>query len=166
MSLEAKIIALAQAIGADVKAVNAKAGDITGLSTATKNNIVSAINEVHALAQGAGVKIDDTAGAGVAGKLVVWSADKVATSIDAAKLEVKNEILDGAGDALDTLKELAEALNNDPSFAATIATEIGNRVRFDAAQTLTTIQQKQACENIGVGDPEANFAAAYAAAKV
>lgn len=31
-----------------------------------------------------------------------------------------NKLVDGAGDALDTLKELADALNNDPNFATTI----------------------------------------------
>ena len=165
MSLEAKIIALAQAIGADVKSLNAKTGDLSALSTTAKNNLVAALNEVRDFAQNAGVKIDDAAVAGAPGKLVVWSADKVATSIAAAKLDVKNDILDGAGEALDTLKELADALGNDPNFAATIATQLGNRVRFDAAQTLTELQKKQACENIGVGDPEHDFAADYATAK-
>lgn len=165
MSLETKIIALAQAIGADVKALNVKTGDLSALTTTAKNNIVAAINEIKAMALDAGAKIDDMAVAGAPGKLVVWSADKVATSITAAKLAVKNEILDGAGEALDTLKELAAALGNDPNFATTIATELGNRVRFDAAQILTEPQKKQACENIGVGDPEHDFAADYVAAK-
>lgn len=165
MSLETKIIALAQAIGADVKALNVKTGDLSSLSTTAKTNLVAAINEIRTLAMGAGVKINDAAVAGAAGKLVVWSADKVATSITAAKLAVKNEILDGAGEALDTLKELAAALGNDPNFATTIATELGNRVRFDAVQTLTEPQKKQACENIGVGNPEHDFAADYVAAK-
>ena len=40
------------------------------------------------------------------------------------------------------------------------------RVRFDAVQSLTTPQKLQACTNLGIGDPEANFAAAYATAKV
>ena len=63
--------------------------------------------------------------------------------------------------ALDTLAELATALGNDDDFATTINTALGNRVRFDAAQTLTTPQQLQACNNIGVGDPETDLVALF-----
>jgi hypothetical protein len=81
-------------------------------------------------------------------------------------------LVGGAGAALDTLKELAAALGNDPSFATTIATQIANRVRFDDAQVLTAPQKAQACDNIGAaslvatGDLDRDFAAAYTAAKV
>ena len=87
-------------------------------------------------------------------------------------------MVNGAGAALDTLNELAAALGNDPSFAATIATEIANRVRFDAAQTLTSPQQAQARSNIGaasaadvsglitgLGTYDRDYAADYTAAK-
>lgn len=164
MSLETKIIALAQAIGADVKLLKSNIGDLSALPTSAKNSIVAAINELYAIAGNAGATIDDLAGVGQTA--VTWSADKIYTSIELAKTAVKDDILDGAGTALDTLKELADALNNDPNFAATIATEIGNRVRYDAEQTLNTAEKLQACMNIGVGDPEHNFAADYAAAKV
>lgn len=160
MSLETRIIALAQAIGADVKSLTAKQGDLTSLSTTAKTNIVAAINELYAAL---GNKIDDMAGDGAT--TVTWSANKIYDTIEAAKAAVKNELIDGSAAALDTLKELAAALNNDPSFATTIATELGNRVRFDAAQTLTTAQKLQACTNIGVGDPERDLAADYVAAK-
>lgn len=92
-----------------------------------------------------GVQINDGA---TTSTTVTWSVDKI-------KGEIANGIsavIDGAGAALDTLNELADALNNDPSFAANIAIEIGNRVRFDAAQTLTAPQQAQARTNIGAAD--------------
>ena len=160
MSLETRIVALAQAIGADVKLLTARQGDLTSLSTTAKTNIVAAINELYAAL---GNKIDDLAGDGAT--TVTWSANKIYDTIEAAKAAVKNELIDGSAAALDTLKELAAALNNDPSFATTIATELGNRVRFDAAQTLTIAQKLQACTNIGVGDPERDLAAAYVTAK-
>lgn len=163
MSLETRIVALAQAIGADVKTLTIKQGDLTSLSTIAKGNLVAAINELHAAVGGAGAQINDTAGNG--DTLVTWSANKIYDTIEAAKLAVKNEIVNGAAAAFDTLSELASALNNDPSFAATIATELGNRVRFDSAQTLTAAQKLQACTNIGIGDPERDLAAAYATAK-
>lgn len=163
MSLETKIIALAQAIGADVKLINNKFGDLGSLPTTAKSSIVAAIAEIYAMIPDAGVKIDDAAGAGQTA--VAWSASKILESITQAKSDVKGEILDGAGEALDTLKELADALGNDPNFATTIATQLGQRVRFDAAQVLTAPQKAFACDNIGVGNPEHDFAADYVAAK-
>ncbi|MCE6073370.1 hypothetical protein FS799_00675 [Agrobacterium vitis] len=50
--------------------------------------------------------------------------------------------------ALDTLNELAAALGNDPSFATTTATALGNRVRFDAAQSRSDSEKLQARSNI------------------
>lgn len=177
MSLESRIIALAQAMGADVKALTAAQGSLSGLSTTTKTSLVAAINEIFATLATAGVAINDAAGKG--DTTVTWSADKIFDTIEAAKAAVKNELVNGAAAALDTLNELAAALNNDPSFATTIAGEIANRVRFDAAQTLTAPQQAQARSNIsaaaasdvsslvtGLGTYDRDYAADYAAAKV
>lgn len=163
MSLETKIISVVQAIGADIKDLRTKQGDLTALSTTAKGSIVAAINELYTLLGSSGAVIDDTAGDGATS--VTWSANKIFDSIAAASAALKNELVDGAGAALDTLKELADALNNDPNFAATIASEIANRVRYDAPQTLTAAQQLQACQNIGVGNPERDFVADYTTAK-
>ena len=163
MSLETQIIALAQAIGADIKDVRVKQGDLTSLTTAAKTSLVAAINELKAALGSAGAAINDTAGNGAT--TVTWSADKIFDTIEAAKAAVKSDLTNGAAAALDTLSELAAALGNDPSFAATMATALGNRVRYDDVQTLTAPQQLQACSNIGVGDPAHNFVTDYAAAK-
>lgn len=160
MSLESRLIALAQAIGADVKTLTTKQGDLSALSTTVKSSLVAAINEIAALLP----VINDLAGNG--DLAATWSADKIFDTIEAAKTAVKNDLTSGAASALDTLAELAAALGNDPSFATTIATGLSNRVRYDAAQTLTLVQQQQACSNIGVGDPDHNFLTEYAAAKV
>ena len=172
MSLESRIIALAQAMGTDVKALTAAQGSLSALNTTAKNNLVAAINELKTALDNAvtgGVTINDAAGDG--DTTVTWSADKIHDTIEAAKAAVKNELVDGAGAALDTLNELAAALGNDPSFAATIAGEIANRVRFDAAQTLTQPQMAQARANIGaqsaaaIGDPDRDLVADYNTAK-
>lgn len=176
MSLETRIIALAQAVGADVKTLTAAQGSLSALNTTTKTSLVAAINELLTLIGSAGVSINDTAGDGNTG--VTWSADKIFDSIEAAKAAVKDDLVNGAGAALDTLNELAAALGNDPSFATTIATEVANRVRYDAAQTLTGPQQAQARTNIdaaaasdvsglitGLGTYDRDYAADYAAAK-
>jgi len=163
MSLETKLVALAQAIGADVKTLTDKQGDLTSLSTTAKTNLVDAINEIYSAVGGAGAQIDDSAGDG--DTLVTWSADKIFDSIEAAKQAVTDSLVDGAGAALDTLNELAAALGDDPNFATTIAGELSNRVRYDAVQTLTTAQKLQACSNIGIGDPETDLTASYTAAR-
>lgn len=86
-------------------------------------------------------------------------------AISQAKIAVKAEILDGAPDALNTLKELADALNGDASFAAKTAEALNKRVRYDATQSLSTEEKNQACNNIGVGEPDTDFVAAYNQAK-
>lgn len=176
MSLETRIVSLAQAIGGDIKALRTSQGTLSALNTTTKTSLVAAINELVLMIGSAGAEIDDTAGNG--STEVTWSADKIFDSIEAAKTAVKNELVSGAAAALDTLNELAAALNNDPSFATTIASEIANRVRFDAPQTLTSLQQAQARTNIGaasdadvsglitgLGTYDRDYAADYTAAK-
>lgn len=176
MSIETKIVALAQAIGADVKTLTVSQGPLSSLNTTAKGNLVSAINELLTLIGSAGAAIDDSAGDGNTG--VTWSANKIFDSIAAAKTALKDELTNGASAALDTLAELAAALGNDPNFATTIATELANRVRFDAVQSLTNPQQAQARSNVGaassadlvaltsaIGNTERDFAAVYTTAK-
>jgi hypothetical protein len=169
MTLETRIVALAQAIGADVKALRAADGDLTALGTTHKATLVGAINEILSLIGSSGAVIDDNAGDG--NTAVTWSANKIFDSIEAAKTAVTNSLVNGAAAALDTLSELAAALGDDPNFAATIASEIANRVRFDVAQSLTTAQKTTARNNIGavaaadVGDIDRNFVSDYATAK-
>ena len=60
-------------------------------------------------------------------------------------------LVDSSPATLDTLNELAAALGDDPNFATTTATALGNRVRVDtAAQGLNSTQKGNARTNIGV----------------
>lgn len=100
------------------------------------------------------------------------SSEKLKTVFDAMTQSVtdkvaalRTELTAGANAALDTFKELADALNNDPNFAATLATQMSKRLRFDSAQSLTTAEKLQACANLGIGNPEVDLLAAYNAAK-
>ena len=170
MTLEQRLILLAQAIGADIKALNISQGALTDLDTTTKTSLVAAVNELKGIVNGlSGALINDAAGDG--DTTVTWSADRIFDAIADARAALKNELTNGAGAALDTLAELANALGNDPSFAATIAGEIATRVRYDAAQALSAPQQAQARNNIGaqaaeaVGDTDHDFVADYTAAK-
>lgn len=177
MTLEAKITALASAVGADVKALITKIGDMTSLKTTTKSNLVAALNELYDAIGDAGAQIDDTAGAG--NKLVTWSADKMVSELATAKQQVKDDIIGGASGAYDTLLEIQQLLEGDASALAALTTAVNNRVRFDDAQTLNNTQKTQARANIGatsqddvdnriaakVGDSEHDFVNDYNTAK-
>ena len=118
--------------------------------------VFTAINELaDAAASGTGINDTGTSASSV------WSSSKVQQMLDA----LKADILDGAPAALDTLKELAAYVEQDRTGAAAVSEAINNRVRFDAAQQLTPSHQLQACQNIGIGNPDTDFVAVYTAAK-
>jgi formate-dependent phosphoribosylglycinamide formyltransferase (GAR transformylase) len=164
MSLQVVIANLATRVATECKSlrtlINGNAADLTALTTTAKGNLVVAVNELKAAitALGTPAVINDSATNGTQ----TWSSTKVNASITSAL----NAAIAGAPAALDTLNELALAIGNDASFASTMTVALGNRVRFDAVQTLTTPQQLQACTNIGVGDPETNFVTTFNAGLV
>lgn len=108
MKLEQRLTLLASAVGADIKILTNKIGDLTSLETTAKTNLVAAINELYDAIGGAGAQIDDSAGDG--DTLVTWSANKIFDSIALAKQQVQDAILGGASAAYDTLKELQDLL--------------------------------------------------------
>jgi len=74
-------------------------------------------------------------------------------------------VVDSAPAALDTLNELAAALGDDANFSTTIANQMAKRLAVDAVQTFTVGEKLQGCTNIGVGDPEHDFALDYTTAR-
>lgn len=77
-----------------------------------------------------------------------WSSFKTNATINEAKQAVKNEILDGAGTAYDTLKELAALITTNASAIEALEALAAGHVKFDEAQTLTETQKAQARGNI------------------
>jgi len=138
--------------------INNNVVDLSALTTTAKTNLVAAINELDAaldaIGGGGGVDIDD---ASTTSTTDTWSVAKIVSAVAAAK----NEILGGAGAAWDTLSEIQAILSDDVNVVSAINTSLANRVRFDASQTLTAPQQLQACNNIGVGNPETNFVTVF-----
>lgn len=151
-----RITALAQAIASDIKNLTTNQGSLTALSTTNKTSLVAALNELKTAIESA-TNINDASTSTSA----TWSSNKINTSINNAV----SSLVNGAGTTLDTLKELAAALGNDANFAATIATQMGKRVRVDAAQTFTVAEKAQGCANLGIGNPDTDFVAAYNTAK-
>ena len=151
-----RITALAQAIASDIKNLTINQGSLTALTTINKTSLVAALNELKTAIANAS-NINDTA----TNTSATWSSQKINTAINNAVTALVN----GAGTTLDTLKELSDALGNDANFATTIATQMGKRVRVDATQTFTVAEQAQGCANLGIGNPDTDFVAAYTTAK-
>ncbi len=71
-----------------------------------------------------------------------------ATEVAAAIQQAVSDLVNGSGAALDTLKELAEALGNDPQFATTVSNALALRIRVDAAQSFSLAQKTQGRSNL------------------
>jgi hypothetical protein len=186
MALDNRLSSLITALGTDYKTIKtwlfgSTSGSLASLTTTDKTSLTHAINEVNAKPTG-GTPSD--ASETVKGIVELATLAEVATGTDALRavtaagvrqerVALKAEIL-GAGvpAALDTLDELAAAIADDASYAATVTTALGNRVRVDtAAQGLTTTQQGNARTNIAaqasadIGNADADLVALYTAAK-
>ena len=71
-----------------------------------------------------------------------------ATEVAAAVQQAVSDLVNGSGAALDTLKELADALGNDPQFATTVSNALALRIRVDAAQSFSLAQKAQGRSNL------------------
>lgn len=127
-----------------INTLSGRVGTLASLTTTDKTSLVAALNETKALIGAAGA-IDD----GVTATGTTWSSTKIQTQITAAI----TALIAGAPGAQDTLAELAAQIT---ALAATDATLLS----FGGVQTLTTPQQLQGCENLGIGDPAHNFVTA------
>ena len=144
-NLSAQISALATQVGTDIKGLLSSVGNLGSLTTTQKASLVVALNELKAglsaLEGKLGAQIDDAQSS----LTTTWSSQKISTQITTAV----NALIDGAPGTLDTLKELADALNKNKDAIAALQTLAAGHVKFDAVQALTSEQQKQARENIG-----------------
>lgn len=89
-----------------------------------------------------------------------YSSSKIASEITNAKQTVKDEILNGAGEAFDTLKELADLIQTNESAIDALEALAAGHVKYDGAQELTNEQKAQARTNIGAAGAEDHVAVA------
>lgn len=146
-SLESRVSEFAARTGQEIKKVR---GEI-----ATSNTAAEALTQRVAANEGAitnlqsevakKVEIDDAQ----ASATKTYSSQKVDSQITAAKQSVKNDLLGGAGEAYDTLKELADALVTNKDAITALQQIAKGHVQFDKAQALNDDQKKQARANIG-----------------
>ncbi|MBG6470547.1 hypothetical protein GHV10_18510 [Pseudomonas aeruginosa] len=158
MSLATRIESLVIRVAQEFNAVRAKTGDLANLTTTDKSNLVAAIKELKAAVVSSS-EIDD---ANIAISST-YSSSKIVTLLDA----LKSEILGGADAAYDTLLEIQQLLQTGTTGLDALLAAVNNRVRFDAAQTLSAPEQAQARSNIGavavsdVGDTDTDFVAVF-----
>ena len=163
MSLATRIESLVIRVAQEFNDVRTKAGNLANLTTTDKSNLVAAINELKAAVVSSS-EIDD---ANIAISST-YSSSKIVTLLDA----LKSEILGGADAAYDTLLEIQQLLQNGTTGLDALLAAVNNRMRFDAAQTLSAPEQAQARSNIGavaasdVGDTNTDFVAVFEGALV
>lgn len=167
MSLQTRLESLVLRLATEFKTLYGQVGTLANLSTTDKTNLVSSINELRSqIATLAGITLIDDANA--AGTATTFSASKVTGLLDA----LKADLLGGADAAFDTLKELQTAILSDQSGINALLTAVNARVRFDAVQALTSLEQAQARDNIGavaaadIGNFDTDFVVAFEAALI
>lgn len=62
------------------------------------------------------------------------------------------KVVGGAPETFNTLKEIADYIEQDKTGASAMATSINNRLRFDEQQTLTAEQQVNVLNSLGLED--------------
>lgn len=146
-SLESRVSEFAARTGQEIKKVrgeiatsNTAAEALTQRVAANEDAITNLQSEVAKK-----VEIDDAQ----ASATKTYSSQKVDSQITAAKQSVKNDLLGGAGEAYDTLKELADALVTNKDAITALQQIAQGHVQFDKAQSLNDEQKKQARANIG-----------------
>lgn len=138
--LREELRGFAQQVGSDVKGLNTKLGEPSTLKTADKSNLVSAINELF-----------DNVATATAGQSNLTNAD-VGRIV---KAEIA-KLIDGAPEAADTLKELADLIANNTSGLSSFTAAINNRLRIDEQQTLTAEQKTNVQKSLGIHELLAN----------
>ena len=137
-----QVAALAQTIGTDIAQLLAAIGDLSALTTTEKASLVVALNELKASLSSIDLTkiIDDNKTT----TNLTWSSTQISKAISDAVAALVN----GAPEAMDTLKELADVIASNKDAIEALQTIAAGHVKYDAVQTLTTEQKTQARTNI------------------
>ncbi len=127
----------------------ALAGRVTAVEQKNTQNATD-IGRVRTLAEGKAA-IDDSAKSTTA----VYSSSKTEDLITAAKQAVKDDLLQGAGAAYDSLKELGDLIDINKEAIDAVKALAAGHVKFDGAQSLSNTQKSQARSNIGAASETA-----------
>lgn len=119
-------------LGRVVSEGNYQYNQISTIASQTLTDIQNASSGILANAALTGIPTAPTAPAGTNTTQIATTAyvtNSVSTAVSA--------VIDAAPSALNTLKELATALNNDASFASTIATSLSSKASLTGSEVLT-----------------------------
>lgn len=146
--LELRVSELATRAGQEIKKLR---GELTagGQSTSAdkvsyNGTTVAATLDKHNTELAKKVEIDDAQASGTK----TYSSQKVEAQITAAKKAVKDELLNGAGEAFDTLKELGDAITVNGEAIKALQEIAKGHVKYDGVQSLDDGQKAQARANI------------------
>lgn len=144
MTVAIQMTAFVNRITNSINILQGVQGALVDLTTTDKTTLVSALNEIKAT-----VELNYTAQEAIINDLITgasstWSSNMILDEINQAV----TDLIDGAPGALDTLKELAAALQNNPDIVDNILIALDYRVKVDGPQSFTTLEQTQARTNI------------------
>lgn len=144
MSVESQFLVLVNRVTNSINILQGSIGVLGDLPTTDKTNLVNSLVELKTIIDdnydAIGELIDD----GTISSSTTWSSNKISNEISDAIIE----LIDGAPGSLDTLKELAAALQDDPAIINSIVAALAKRVRVDAVQAFTSGEKIQARSNI------------------
>jgi len=144
MSIESKISLLVQKITHAINSVQSSVGNTSSLPTLDKANLVAALieikNEIDALSTAQQNLINDA----IIANNKAWSSYK----IDQEIVNAIADLIDGAPEWLNSLKELATALQNDPDIITSLSSMIDKRVAVDSVQSFSSVEKTQGRANI------------------
>ena len=146
--LEQTLVALTEKVAAEFNRIRSERGALVSLETVDKTSIVAAINE-----------LSDKLGVATGGAVTGTEVDsKIQTALAALKTEIMG---DNVPEALNTLKELADALQADSSATAAMATAIADRVKLDSVQLLTAQQKQNVETTLNLGNTSVDLVAVF-----
>ncbi len=188
-TLSERLTLLAQRVGTECNTLHSNLGALANLTTAEKGNLVAALNSVQSALTSLTSTVGGNTSSitSINGKIAelesaldalegvvasstniddanvseatTYSSSKIASEITAAKQAVKDDLLNGAGEAYDTLKELGDLIRANQDAIASLETLAAGHVKYTEAQTITDEQKTIARNNIGAASQAAVEAA-------
>lgn len=144
MTLVERITAVVKVIGADIKGLKGRVLALENKPASTggvdESQVQSAVES----------KVNESIDT-LKGELATLVTPTITAEI--------NKVVDGAPDTFNTLKEIADYIEQDKTGASAMTTSINNRLRFDEQQSLTEAQQTNVLNSLGLTDTD--LVAAY-----
>lgn len=144
MSVESKFLILTNKIVDSINIIETNQGDLTSLTTSDKSSLVAALVEVKVLIDNHYAEQQALINDGVINTTKTWSSSKIENEI----MQAIADLIDGSPAVLDTLKELANALQNNPDIITEILAALDKRVAVNLVQSFTSLEKTQARTNI------------------